>query len=125
MKKMKIKKLTKLTKENWSNWSELLEGTKAIILNEETDEKVLIEIPKNLVIIEMLLEQISSSEDYIRNAEEGDAFDIGYEFLQQQYLELSKPFFEITENSHIEFIETSEEEKESGIYTIASLSKVD
>ena len=120
-----MKKLKKLTKENWSNWSELLEGTKAIILNEETDEKVVIEIPKNLIIIDMLLEQICSSEDYIENGEKGDSFDIGYEFLQQQYLELSKPFFEIVENSYIEFIETSEEEKSSGIYTIASLSKVD
>jgi hypothetical protein len=121
---MKIKKLKK-ENWNWSNWSELLEGTKAIILNEETDEKVVIEIPKNLIIIDMLLEQICSSEDYFENGEEGDAFDIGYEFLQQQYLELSKPFFEITENSHIEFLGTSEEEKESGIYTIAFLSKVD
>jgi hypothetical protein len=72
----------------------------------------------------MLLEQICASEDYIENAEDGDPFDIGYEFLQEQFLELSKPFFKIDENSYIDFIKPSEEEKLSGIIMIVSLSKV-
>lgn len=111
--------------EKRENWSKLLDGpTKAIIVNEETDEKVVIEIPKGFLVIDMLLEQICTSKDYIKNAEEGDSFDIGYEFLQEQFLELSKPFFEIVKNSYIEFIEPSEEDKSSGIIMVASLSKV-
>lgn len=118
-----MKKMKRKTKENWSK---LLEGnTKVIILNEETDEKVVIEMPKNLLVIDMLLDEICTSEDFFENTEEGDSFDIGYEFLQEQFLELSKPYFEIVENSYIEFSEASEEEKSSGIYMIASLSKVD
>jgi len=107
------------------DWSKQLEGpTKAIILNEETDEKVVIEIPKAFFVIDILLEQICTSEDYMENAEEGDPFDIGNEFLQEQFLELSKPFFKIDEDSYIDFIEPSEEEKLSGIIMIANLSKV-
>ena len=100
------------------------EETKAIILNELNDEKVVIEMPKCLLIIDILLEEICNTENF--EPEDGNAFVIGYEFLQEQFLELSKSFFEIieNENSYIEFSEPSEEEKESGIYTIVRLSNL-
>ena len=108
------------------NWSKVLEGTKAIILNEETDEKVVIEIPKSLIVIDMLIDEICSFESFMENEmyeAEGGAFDIGYKFLQEQFLELSKPFFEINEEHSVDFYEPSEEEKSSGIYTKAILKK--
>ena len=108
----------------WEKYAFDEKPKKAILYNEETDQKIIIEIPKSFLVIDILLTEVYNSDNFLDKTEEGDSFDIGCEFLQEQFLELAKPFFKETENLIVEFMKPSEEEKLSGILMVANLSKI-